>query len=640
MVYTKLNDDREEIRLLRFEQTLALYSSCEILRLSLEKVSLKDLSDDFSSHANGGEPYADWNDAFFPHIEYRRALLNGQDSALQHVQHVPLQVQSSTRFVWGDYEALSYTWGDGTQKAHVQINGVLKQVSSALEAALRMLQRLPETRFGMRYWIDALCIRQDDIKERNVQVKRMKKIYSTARSVVVWLGPTSPDDEIALRVMNAIYRDDTRNGWLMIPLEFGADHWRALCAFMGKSYWSRLWIIQELAANQRSTLFSCGAHELNRETLKLAVYGCQKLYREEAPFIHHQANIWETSTRLLRLIDLTSTMPKDAMLRKALSLSRQAMVSKEKDKVYGILALLDDTISSEINPDYSNATTIQDVFTVLTVAIIKATKRVEQIVYSSIYNLEWPSWVPDLRRPFVRHHMQYLRQCKASRNTSAKFSFSQQSDPPKMHLRVKGIKVDYVDGISASPGLDELPVFPQYHNRRYNYNLNEVLGKTLVVGHPKIHGSPVFMKLPWRPKDKSVQSNLWDSQQYLDFDEFRSVNQDFIINCQSLRSCFPEDSSRLPTDSIVRHHLRLAAVTSKGRKLVTTETGYLGLVPDCVQREDVLVVLLGCNFPVLLRHYKEGYHVLGECYVHGLMAGEVFAAQKREHLPYQNFTLL
>lgn len=637
MIYTKLNVDREEIRLLRFEQTSSLDSSSEIIRLSLENFSLNDLSDDFSSHVNGGEPYPDWNDAFFPHIESRRALLNRQDSTLNHV---PLQVQSSTRFIWGDYEALSYTWGDGTQKTHVQLNGVSTQVSRALEAALRMLQRLPETRFGMRYWIDALCIRQDDTKERNVQVKRMKKIYSTARSVVVWLGPSSQDDELALQAMNAIYRDDTRNGWLVIPPEFDADHWRALCTFMRKSYWSRLWIIQELAANQRSTLFSCGLNELTRETLKLAVYGCQKLYREEAPFIRHQAEIWETSTRLLRLISLTSMMPKDVMLQKALSLSRQAMVSKEKDKVYGILALLDDTISLEIDPDYSNATSTQDAFTVLTVSIIKATKRLEQIVYSSIHDPEWSSWVPDLRLAFVRHHMQYLRQCEASGNTSAKFSFSKQPDLTKMYLRVKGIKVDYVDGVSASAGLADLPILPQYHNRRYDYNITEVLGKTLIVGHPKISGSPVFMKLPWRPKDRSVQSSLWDSQQYLDFDKFRSVNQDFFINGTSLRSCFPKDSKRLPRESLIRYHLRLAAISFEGRKLITTRTGYLGLVPDCVQRQDVLVVLLGCNFPILLRHYKAGYRVLGECYIHGLMAGEVFMAQRKEQLQYQNFTLL
>jgi hypothetical protein len=74
------------------------------------------------------------------------------------------------------------------------------------------------------------------------------------------------------------------------------------------------------------------------------------------------------------------------MLQKALSLSRQAIVTKKKDKVYRILALLDNSVSSEIRPDYNNATSIQEVFTELTVAVINATRSVEQIVYSSTYN--------------------------------------------------------------------------------------------------------------------------------------------------------------------------------------------------------------------------------------------------------------
>jgi hypothetical protein len=635
MTYLKLVG--EDIRLLRFDDSLALDHPSEPLRLSLEKFSLNDLSEDFMSHANGDQPRQTWNDTFFRDIEYRRAALNAHHNA---PQRIPSVVQSSTRFTWGDYEALSYTWGDGSYEKQVHLNDVPTPVSCNLEAALRMLQRLPETRCGMKYWIDALCIKQDDDIERNSQVKRMQKIYCTARSVVVWLGNTSPDDEIAFRAMRAIYQDGTRNNWLVIPPDFGAESWRALCAFMRKPYWSRLWIIQELVANPTSTLFVCGTIELTRETLKLAVRCCQKLQREEARFTRHDADMWEISSRLFRLINLASDVPKDVMLRKALSLSRQAMVTKEKDKVYGILALLDDSVSSGIRPDYNDATSIQEVFTELTVAVINATRSVEQIVYSSTYNPGWPSWVPDLRLPFLRHHMHHLRLCQASGNRSARFSFHYQSNRTKVHLCVKGIKVDYIDGLSASPALRDTPILRQHRRTRYGSSSVEALGKTLVLGHPKISGNPVFMKLPWRPKNDSAHSVLWNSQEYAGFDEFRRQNEDFIINDRTLESYFPQNSSRLADDRHIRYHLRLAGVTLEGRKLITTETGYLGLVPQCVQKRDVIVVLLGCNFPVLLRRYNDGYRVLGECYIHGLMAGEVFNAQRRESLPYHTFTLL
>ncbi|KAG5807705.1 hypothetical protein H9Q74_007679 [Fusarium xylarioides] len=41
---------------------------------------------------------------------------------------------------------------------------------------------------GVPLWIDAICINQDDIAERNSQVAMMSQIYGSARCVVAWLG--------------------------------------------------------------------------------------------------------------------------------------------------------------------------------------------------------------------------------------------------------------------------------------------------------------------------------------------------------------------------------------------------------------------------------------------------------------------
>lgn len=86
--------------------------------------------------------------------------------------------------------------------------------------------------------------------------------------------------------------------------------------------------------------------------------------------------------------------------------------------------------------------------------------------------------------------------------------------------------------------------------------------------------------------------------------------------------------------------MRLAVISLKGRKLATTETGYMCLVPETVRKGDVAAVLYGCNFPVLLRPLGEAYQVLGECFVPGLMNGEVFDAQIEEDLKAQDFILV
>lgn len=48
--------------------------------------------------------------------------------------------------------------------------------------------KVAENRF---FWVDAVCINQDDLEERSAQVKIMPQVYSKARCVVVWLGDDS-----------------------------------------------------------------------------------------------------------------------------------------------------------------------------------------------------------------------------------------------------------------------------------------------------------------------------------------------------------------------------------------------------------------------------------------------------------------
>ncbi|KAF2818294.1 hypothetical protein CC86DRAFT_245153, partial [Ophiobolus disseminans] len=60
------------------------------------------------------------------------------------------------------------------------------------------------------------------------------------------------------------------------------------------------------------------------------------------------------------------------------------------------------------------------------------------------------------------------------------------------------------------------------------------------------------------------------------------------------------------------------------RVLITTRTGYLGLAPKAVHQGDVVAILLGCKCPIVLRLYGDNFfHVIGECYVHRLMDGEI-----------------
>ena len=39
-----------------------------------------------------------------------------------------------------------------------------------------------------KIWVDAVCINQDDVNERNAQVMRIRDIFGQSFAVMIWLG--------------------------------------------------------------------------------------------------------------------------------------------------------------------------------------------------------------------------------------------------------------------------------------------------------------------------------------------------------------------------------------------------------------------------------------------------------------------
>lgn len=100
------------------------------------------------------------------------------------------------------YDATSYTWGDPflCKRVFCCTSEVLV-VTKNCEAALRDLRLLRQERL---LWIDAMCIDQTNIHERNHQVKIMQRIYAQAKRVMIHLGP-EPTPEMARALQNLLY---------------------------------------------------------------------------------------------------------------------------------------------------------------------------------------------------------------------------------------------------------------------------------------------------------------------------------------------------------------------------------------------------------------------------------------------------
>ena len=183
------------------------------------------------------------------------------------------------------YEALSYTWGDQKQARTIQLSGKPFEVTVNLEVALRHLRLTDKPRL---LWVDAVCIDQRNIPERNAQVLRMNLIYEQAYRVLVWLGEESADSAIAMDLLEKLggkvedmeFEDKFERfqdisyvlrpkdpSKLMAFTDLDKTDLKALDNLLRRrAWWSRMWVIQELAYGE-TVLLICGHRTVNWHTV-------------------------------------------------------------------------------------------------------------------------------------------------------------------------------------------------------------------------------------------------------------------------------------------------------------------------------------------------------------------------------------
>jgi hypothetical protein len=85
---------------------------------------------------------------------------------------------------------------------------------------------------------------------------------------------------------------------------------------------------------------------------------------------------------------------------------------------------------------------------------------------------------------------------------------------------------------------------------------------------------------------------------------------------------------------------RSVSAASKGRKFARTKKGLYVLGPPAMEVDDVVCVLFGGKVPFCLRQMGANHMLVGECYAHGLMNGEVMAMTAKNELAEKVFELV
>lgn len=239
------------------------------------------------------------------------------------------------------YEALSYTWGSAKAPENITVNGKLLAVTENLYKALQQLRYPNQERI---LWVDAICINQDDNKERGHQVQQMGDIFKKAGRVIFWLGESVPFTSFIDNFMTVFGRlqqislsypysswsqndENWRRIWshsigpaLANPESFYRLK-RGLWHVLNQAWFTRVWILQEVT-NAREALLCCGSNTIAPWILSIAtqILDVQPDYHEEAvieimPGPWRASSWWSESQDLYTLLtkfgDSQATEPRD-----------------------------------------------------------------------------------------------------------------------------------------------------------------------------------------------------------------------------------------------------------------------------------------------------------------------------------------
>ena len=180
-----------------------------------------------------------------------------------------------------EFEALSYVWGDPADRESITLEDEPFPVTHNLHAALHTLRRHDSQR---TLWIDAICINQHDVGEKNTQVPLMARIYTDAGRVIAWLGPATERIKLAISWLNSSPGSNldpaAARYWLDLEREAATSqmgelnrHYDLVKSYLGTRdvfalpYWFRMWTFQEFRLPPQEPVCICGDLEFRASAL-------------------------------------------------------------------------------------------------------------------------------------------------------------------------------------------------------------------------------------------------------------------------------------------------------------------------------------------------------------------------------------
>ncbi|KAL2064409.1 hypothetical protein VTL71DRAFT_4903 [Oculimacula yallundae] len=540
------------------------------------------------------------------------------------------------------YEALSYAWGSATHTDVAFVCGAVKKrgkrktqrhlekkmgertpfsslgIAHNLAVALRHLRHRKRERI---LWVDAICINQIDKEEKSREVLQMGSIYSNARQVIVWLGPGGDDSALALQTLGRIGSDvrydratysvlSAEGSWAAKirdnkkALQAEIPSWVAISKLLRRDWFSRLWVFQEVTLAKASTIHA-GESFLDWEKFRCGMLWIGSKINE-INLLRNISDAIDPPVKIIGLLHVTDrTRAVAEGFLQTLDRTRQLLCYDDRDRLFAIRGILGAYQRDFIQPDYSLPT--EEIYKATTISWMNWYGRLDIlqncVLHTPPSKYKMPSWVSD-------------------------FSYRETSDP------IKNIRVDGYSRASFSIEWDTLAA----HGVR--------------VGHVSEVWTSLVTK---KSTDKELIDvcRTWMEQlslpsAYVAGGLIEDVFIEAILG-GSIEGKAPKNAGSFPSSDDCKHVLmassRLDEVSQAretndvdrarvlvafrrfitGRAFFRSAEGYIGTCPDYAKSGDLMVVLLGCRVPLILRPDPDNEAlcvVVGACYVPGIMNAE------------------
>lgn len=528
----------------------------------------------------------------------------------------------------GAYTTLSYVWGPEDQTQHLlrTPSGGLMILDSLHEA----LVSLRSKREPITLWIDALCINQNDKREKSRQINLLAEIFQRSVSTLAFIGGDG-DHSNAIQMLAQVR---ARTVWGPSSEEWPEDLprcpasweerdmpspedsiWTSVAAFFRNPWFRRAWIVQEAVIARRLHLVHRNIR-IDWNHLFLVMAHIEKGLETT---VKDLSDSWAPFLKLAKLRHMEDRSGRVSIL-KLLENFRHTKASDPRDKYFSLLGIASDGNLEEFEPDYSS--TLAEITQKFATALFRRFSEKKQamlLLYRAglSQNTGLPSWVAD----WFQEKPNGLHDVLGRGNAfDACGDLVEQIEyvPDRCELEVEAYLVDTIEHVTKScNGAD------RREQRQYFAEVKEcveaffgdiwdqekmhrVLWEAPIAGakHPKFAA----------PGDLSIYES-WEA-----FMKFLDVERP---DKKSARRTF-EEKWNLERKSRVYRSL-LEDEILNWRFFVLREWNLCGIGPSIIQEGDVIHLFHGGTVPFITRRSEErqgAYQLIGQCYLWGMMQGE------------------